>query len=114
MTVRSRPRRRCSPSASFAPPTCPASATTVPMALVYALARLEPRGQLGAFAHRPLGVQLAGFPRAADEVAAAHLAPRVLAGADDDGVGGDDAFLAVDANVHTLFVDAQIGHFLQH
>src|SRR4249920_2373159 len=31
MTARSRPRRRYRPSASLAPPTCPPSATTVPM-----------------------------------------------------------------------------------
>src|SRR4051812_9670165 len=77
-------------------------------------AALEARSQLGAFQHRALGVELSGLARPADVMLAGELPPRLLAGADDDRIGGDDHLLAVERDMHPGVVDAPVRYALQH
>src|SRR3970282_2067441 len=52
---------------------------------------LERRGELRAFEHGALGVELGGEVRGADHVPRGERPQRLLAGADHDRVGGDHA-----------------------
>src|SRR3954471_831084 len=72
-------------------------------------------GELGAFAHGALGVQLARLARAAD-VMEAIVAPAagLLPGTYDDGIRGNDHRRAVGQNVKTRIVDAAVFDALQH